>query len=262
MTLAALQETFWALVRDRRDAPAAELHFAGDARLSAAERMRIYRNMYWWRQIDAIQAELPKVAAVLGARFYDTAYAYLTAHPSEDGRLECITRRFPQWARAHGDPSLRRLADLATLEWMRSEAFLAPDPPALAAASAVDPEWFSAARLELVPSLATAPLDSDAEAQWDRAGTPPHDISNTALDVPAVHAAWRRKFSVFHKRLDADEGAALEIVRAGGTVGEACEAFASGADPAARAFEVVATWFRRGWIAAVRTPRSPAGRAE
>ena len=50
-------------------------------RLGAADRIEIYRGMYFWRLRDALSEDFSKLAAVLGEeRIYNAVYSSYSAH--------------------------------------------------------------------------------------------------------------------------------------------------------------------------------------
>jgi hypothetical protein len=235
--LLELQRLFWQSVRgDAAAARTAELHFV------RAERLAIYRRMYVARQVNALRDAYPKLAARLGARFERAAREYLLAYPSTRPAIEWVGAHLAEFL-AEREPEL---AALARLEWARTEAFLLPDPPAVATRFAIDPARFAAARLELVPALCVVHVTQAALDAWDDPGAPAlHASEETAV------AVWRAEYQVRHRKLDRDELAALEIVRGGAPLARVCEAFCAAKEPVERAFHVLRGWFEQRWIAAL-----------
>src|SRR5262249_592418 len=118
------------LVRKGQAAPGAiDALIAGDERLPAAERLDIYANMYFFRLLDCLREDFPRLAPALGEdRFHNLATDYLLAHPSEHPSLRYLGRRLPEFLAGH---ALAResacLTDLARLEWTRADLFDASD---------------------------------------------------------------------------------------------------------------------------------------
>ena len=103
--------------------------FADDPRLRAVDRLDIYANMYFYRLLDGLAEDYPRVHAAVGAdRFHNLATDYLLRHPSEHPSLRHLGRRLPVFLDAY---PLREefpyLADLARLDWAHVEVFDAPD---------------------------------------------------------------------------------------------------------------------------------------
>jgi hypothetical protein len=261
MTLAETQSRFYALAT--RD-PAADLEWAdaclaGTAELEPRQRLQIYADMYLWRQVDALREDYPKLAALLGNEaFCRLGEAYVRAHPSEHPDLGQLGRHLAAFLRARPDLAPRQdLADLAALEWARSEVFFetAAEPVGPAALAAIPPESFPGVRLRLIPALRILVLEHDAALVWSQleagsAAGPPEAR-------PAAAAVWRSGFDVFHAAVDLDEAVALAGAAAGDPLSRVCAAFARRESPAESAFEAIRSWLDEGWIAGLEPPGGP-----
>src|SRR5229473_831951 len=157
VNLVETQRLFWEALRgESRDVEAC---FLGTPDLGAAERVRIYSDMFVWRQVDALREDFPEVAARLGEDgFFRLARAYVLAHPSEH-------------------------PDLGRVEWARSEVFLEADRAPLETL-ALDPDRFAQARLRLIPALRL----SGNTAVW-RAGFEVFDVQLEAVEAQALRLA-------------------------------------------------------------------------
>ena len=251
-TLAELQRRFFELVTGpegvarelaRRDVPERELEaiIVGDARASAVERLDVYANMYFFRILDVLRADTPKLAAALGDdAFHDLATDYLQAHPSRHPSLRHVGAALPGFVAGHAVATSRPwLAELAALEWARVEVFDRPDADVLAreALAGLPPEAFAALALTPVPALAVVPAAFAVEDTW-RAVEAGGSAAAPA-GAPEGHAllVWRRGVTVHHRAVDATERRALERLLAGTTFGALCAdlAEATGSDEAAAA---------------------------
>jgi hypothetical protein len=214
--------------------------FAGDKSLPAAERLWIYRRMYWARQIEALRDCFPLLLSRLGGeRFEALARAYVVAHPSEDACIERLGRRLPEFIRGYPDVTVAQFADMAAIEWALVEVLLMEDPPQLARGLGVPPEVFPTCRIEWVATLRLLLLADDP-------------FEGTGAQVG--WAVWRRKFSGHHRRLAPDERRAIDLVNTGTDVAGVCAAFADDPDPASRAFAVLGQWLANDWIARILVP--------
>jgi hypothetical protein len=255
VTLAETQAAFHALATRAEDPPnAAEELLVGTPDLPAAERIGIYADMYLWRLTDALREDYPKLAALLGdERFLALAEAYAREHPSDRPDLGQFGRHLPAFLRRLPASERADLADLAALEWARSEVFFETPgtPVSRDALAALGPDTFLDARLELVPALRVLTLDHDAAALWR------HLEEDEPADAPIANATtvvvWRAGFEVFHGRVELDEARALELARACEPLATVCAAFGQREDPAVAAFAAIASWFDEGWIAALST---------
>jgi hypothetical protein len=251
--LAEIQTAFHALATRAADAPLAPERFlVGSAVLSASERIGIYADMYLWRLTDSLREDYPKLAALLGdERLLALAEGYAREHPSDRPDVGQFGRHLPAFLRRFPAPERSDLADLATLEWARSEVFFeAPATPVgRDTLAALSPDAFPDARLAVIPALRVQLLDHDATAAWRRLedGEPAGDpvTGRTAVVV------WRAGFEVFHAGVDLDEARALEAAVAGEPLSIVCAAFERRDDPAAAAFTALSSWLDEGWIAAL-----------
>lgn len=251
-SLAETQALFWKALRGEvEDASALEGVFVSRGALSGPERVDIYRDMFWWRQSDALAAGVPMLAMLFDHHdFFDLARAFLTEHPSSHFDLGTLARELPAYLKTRTD--LRAdLSDLALLEWTRDRVFFAAavEPVEASALAALGEELVNA-RFELTPALEVLTLGHGVAALWQALedGTEVPDVDAR----PEVIAVWRRGFEVVHGPLSAMEADAIVRARAGQSVAEICEAFVELENPAQAAFEALGSWVQEGWITAVR----------
>jgi hypothetical protein len=249
-TLAELQRRFFELVTGpegvgqelaKRGVPerALDLIIAGDARASAVERLDVYANMYFFRILDVLRADFPKLAVVLGdAAFHDLATAYLQAHPSRHPSLRFVGAALPGFVAGHAVAEGRPwLGELAALEWARVDVFDRADAAVLAreALTGIAPEEFAGLGLAPVPACALVPAAFAVEDAWRaiEAGATPEPPAR-ADDGHAV-LTWRRGLVVHHRGVLGGERLALELLLPGTTFGALCAdlADALGSEPAA-----------------------------
>jgi hypothetical protein len=257
--LADAQARFHALVTAREDVAtiaardatvraSVDEMVAGDARLSAVDRLDIYASMYFVRIHDVLREELARTAAVLGGEaFHALVSDYLQAHPPAHPSLREAGARLPAFLAAHA------LAELARLERARLEVFDGPDaaPLTIAALRAIAPERFGAVRLRLVPAhrlLAGTCTISETWRAADATAAPPRAEPETLI-------VWRRDVDVYHRSVDPDEARWLpRVADAEGVAFETlCAALGetrSDEEAAARAFELVARWAGEELLAA------------
>lgn len=228
----------------------------GTPALGARARVGIYADMFLWRQIDALREDFPKLALLLGdGPFYRMAESYLGQHPSRHPSLSELGRELPAALRGWQGEGLRAdLADLAALEWARTEVFeeanLESAPPAQLYALAAGE--LPLVRLRFVPALRVVHLSHDLAAVWQALedGAP----AGPPSPRPETVVVWRKDFEVFHAAIDADEARALGQALSGEPLGVVCEAFAERPDAVEAAFRAVSSWFAEGWIRAEEAP--------
>ncbi|MEZ4232939.1 MAG: DUF692 family protein [Polyangiaceae bacterium] len=273
---ARLQQLFWRSVRYDPAPPEVDAEFKSRGKLSGRDRMAVYRNMYWYRQVDALFDSFPRLVRALGAEhFTKLVTRYISAYPSEHFALEYLGRALPRKIleeiesgkaprTAAGRPILERAhAELASLEWAHLYVFLAKNQDALDT-SAIDPARFADSRLGWAPCLQVVRVAQLALDVWDQLREEDSTLSPEsplALDSAATASAdqlrvrdvavWRRNLFSHHVVLAEDEAKALDRARSGVSLAVVCDGFADAEDPVGRAFEVLRGWFARGWITAL-----------
>lgn len=269
------QELFWTLItapegvraaidglsgRGAIDEAAINALFAGDARLPAVERLDIYANMYFYRLLDCLAEDFPKVRAAVGpAHFHNLVTDYLLRHPSEHPSLRFLGRRLPEFIRDQPPAAeFPFLADLARLEWARADVFDAADavPLSRAALARLPQERAGESRFTLIPAFALLRLDHEVVRFWralDEAG-PGHDPVPPPARRSTAARVWRKDLVVYHASLDEEEALCLELAQAGETLGRICQVLAAGRSPAKateRAGKMIQTWLEDGILAGV-----------
>ncbi len=268
--LAETQQLFWQLISAPEGVRAAlatpgdagarlraavEAIFAGDARLSAVERLDIYAEMYFYRLRDCLAEDFRAVRTVIGpSRFHNLVTDYLLEHPSTHPSLRFAGRHLPRLLDTHalaGDWPF--LADLARFEWALVDAFDAADAAPLAAEALEPvpaPAW-AELRFRLVPSVRLLELRWAVQEVWsqvDRGESP-----EAPSDGPTCLVVWRSDLRVFHRPVEGAEYAALRGVRDGETFGTICDQAAArgGADVAAATLlRIVGRWLTDGLLMA------------
>jgi hypothetical protein len=227
-----------------------------DARapLDAMARAEIYAGMYRFRLADALQADFPRVARLLGDEgFFEMVCAYARAHPSGASDIGQFGRQLAEFLSEHPGPR-SDAADLARLDWARAEALTAADATPLSqdALGRLGPAAVPVARFGFVPSLKALALGHDVLPVWraldDEQDPPP--VAPQEVNV----AVWRKGYEVLHASMTPWEADALARAQAGATLAEVCEAFGEAEDPQGLAFRTLGAWFVDGWVARVEGP--------
>jgi hypothetical protein len=252
-----------------RDAAAREwvdAAVAGDARLSAVERLDVYARMYFVRLHDLLRDEFARTAAVIGDQaFHGLVTEYLVACPPGHPSLREAGARLSAFLATHALAGERPwLAELARLERARLEVFDGRDaaPVSLAALRAVPPERFGALRFHLIPAHRLLAGRFTISETWRAAKDAANDSEPPAAgDAPPAEApelliVWRRDGEVLHRAAGAEEARWLPALAdpAGLLFESLCaalaESSASDAAAAARAFELCAGWIADGVLVA------------
>jgi hypothetical protein len=203
-------------------------------------RMRVYAEMFLYRQVDALRADFPAVASLLGDHdFFHLAEAYLALHPSTHHSLSQLGHALAGFC-AEAELSRPDVADLAALEWARcavfEEAHAAPVGPEILAGDA------PSLRLRFAPAFRLLLLRHDVSDLW-------RDLEDALaprgpLAGPCPIAVWRKDFVVFHIALGPAEASALTSALAGAPLAQVCEAFPD----SDAALAAIGSWFAEGWL--------------
>ncbi len=266
MKLAATQKILWKLITEPSGkVPASVARMVeGTPKLSALQRLTVYSDMYFWRNVGALQNDFPKLWDVLGDDgFAALTRRYLTVHRSQHHDLGQAGWQLAQFLkRSPLRGSRKDLADLAALEWARAGAYVAKDavPLSLAEMAKIPPERFPKLKLKFVPSVRLVAATHDVAALWAAV--------EKGTRVPRIKRAkqyfvvWRKGFEVFHSRVDVREFKALSLAMAGKPIGAVLLPFGQGPRAAQAAFTALGSWVREEMVETAKTTvsLSPRGR--
>jgi Putative DNA-binding domain len=256
-----------ALITGRRDDFGADPDPAalvvGDARADAHARVHVYTHMYRARLVEALESQFPRLARWLGADdFADLTAAHVADHPSRHPSLRFLGAQFPAWLARRPAAEARHpaLADLARLEWARTDVFdaAAQAPLTIDAVRAWPAARFAELPLRLIGAQRRLTLAHPVAALWDAIGpssaapTAEPALADAATDAAGARdeslLVWRQGIAVFHRAIDGAERGALDAIAAGTTFGLVCEALArdrpaeEAATAATQAFVWLSTW--------------------
>jgi len=190
-----LQRAFTAALRDA--AQDADTWAHGDE-ISAAARLRVYRNNARGVFERALEATFPVVRSRVGQDYFaQLAHFYREAHPSRVGDLHEVGRHFAAFLRLHlAEGPYEWLADLAALEWAVAEAGVAADSDVSTAAAlaGLPAEAVAGTRFRFVPSLRCLSAGMPVLAVW-RANQP-------GADRAAVDLGTGAQFVLVHRAAD------------------------------------------------------------
>ena len=175
----------------------------GDAALAAQPAFAVYRNTVMSGWVDALQANYPAVARLVGAEWFrGAALAYALRHPVPDARLVLYGSEFADFLGAcEAAPELPYLAGVARLDRAWTEAHIASDvdidasflasvPPhelggvRVAAHPAARWAWFDALPVFTIWSRNRADEPVTADIEWRGEGA--------LLTRPTDSVQWRR----------------------------------------------------------------------
>jgi hypothetical protein len=223
--LGRFQDAFAAALAQRNPAPlAAWLPSPQDGEIGLA----VYRNTIAKGCVDALAANFPTVASLVGDDWFRAAAALFAAeHPPAGAALLAYGEAFPDWLAAFPPANdLPYLPAMAWMDWRWTTALFAAEAPSLTAeAFTLEPQALMNARPRLHPSLTFAWFDSGLPGLWLAAREP--EPGEMALREEPQGLLIVRPLDVVRSRaLDAAGFAFLSAVQDGASLGEAITAAA------------------------------------
>jgi hypothetical protein len=256
--LAALLRRSASLAGDPAATAVATEIAAGNARLSPAQQVDIYREQFLLRHVDVLRDDFASLVHLLGDEpFRELAHAYLGAHPPRSFTLRDLGHGLARFVAEQGpwrdDPLL---ADLARVEWAFVEAFDAPalpllDPRDLAA---IPEEAWPRVTLTLQPAVQRVALTFPAHEYRLAVRSDAQPARPSARASCAV--VYRGRDALQCLELERNAYALLDELARGTPLGEACEVSARTSGASLDTFEAaLGGWFQQwtslGWIARV-----------
>jgi|CZKU01.1.fsa_nt_gi hypothetical protein len=235
------------------DAAAARWLTAGP-RMTALERLEIYRRSYHARLVDCLVDDYPAVQhALVDAPFEALCRDYIAAFPSTGPNLNHFGRRMSAFVaeRAPEPFPLRAFAaDLAALEWAIVEVIHAPgaSPLTLEGLRDVPPDAWGELRFEATPAFRLLRFGHPVNEYFQafRDGESP----SIPGGAPSATVVYRSESTMWRMDLTEPMAQVLSALVAGEPLGEAlarAEGSLSHLDEAELAARVTA-WFRE-WVA-------------
>jgi hypothetical protein len=229
--LGLFQDAFVAALAGRGAAPIAAWLPDGEAEPAG---LSVYRNTIAKGCVDALAANFPTVASMVGDDWFRAAAALFARDtPPAGAALLAYGEAFPDWLAAFPPAAdLPYLPAMARLDRMWTTALFAEEAESLTAeAFALAPDVLAGARPRLHPSLAFAEFDSGLPKLWLAARQPDPGEMVLREDPQAILIA-RPQGTVTSRVLDRAGFAFLTAARDGASLGEAITAAAE-ADPTA-----------------------------
>ena len=198
---------------------------AGTPRVPATLRLGIYSEAYRLRLTDALASTLPRLQQLVGDdQFAAIAKEYIDLSPSSYPSIRWFGEQLPLLLR-QSFPEQPWVAELASWEWAIAAAFdgADADPVGIDALAAVAPEQWPTLRFEFHPTVQCLQMRTNAPLVFKAQAADAQPPDCVALDEPQPWLIWRQGLKTQYRSLAADESAALEVMRAGGTFEDLCD---------------------------------------
>jgi hypothetical protein len=279
-SLDRLQRRFWrlitapegvtdglaAVVRDDPGAAPVTGWIAAKDEETARERLDVYANMYFFRLLEALESDLPKVADLLGHdAFHNLIVDYLLVHPSTNPSLRHAGRHMPEFLAQHQVTTSRPdLPDIARLDLARNDVFDAADSAALDGQrlATLAPEAWPRLRFRIAPAVRWLRLRASVVPTWRALSD--GEVPPEPSDDLGGCVIWRSRASgtedqVWHRASPLTELAALDAVQGEAPFESICEIFAAelpappkdAAEAAQPALAALVRWVADGLLSSV-----------
>ncbi|MHB1048737.1 MAG: HvfC/BufC family peptide modification chaperone [Bacteroidota bacterium] len=214
--------------------------------LTSAERIAIYRRMFFLRMTESMQIDYPGVLHALGEQEFNRLISeeYVRRYPSQSYTLNHLGRHFPEFIGTSQIPGKEFLSDLARLELSITNIMDADESPTLTqeVVSAIPPERWNNAVLIPIAALELMRFQYSVDEYLDAV--------NDEKPVPAVRkeptyvVVYRREFITYWKSISADQYHLLKALTKGKTLSESFDVLTHNASVnTAAAQENVFRWF-------------------
>lgn len=234
-------------------APSDAFHATADALLRstdavhARERLGLYHRQYWFRLIDSLSEDFPRVRELLGSEAYLAVIErYLHARPPASWTLRHLGAGFADFLRNDPEiaPALRPwAAALATYEYAHMQVFEAAALPAPTDAD------FAARALTLQPSVLLVAVDRPLSRLLRPRRKSVSLAPPTAVVRRELHVVWRSSGHALRARREPISLLPLlQSLRRGGPLAE----IIAGTRPLPRPVAIQAAftrWRELGWLA-------------
>jgi hypothetical protein len=197
-----LQKTFFRIIsrplkpgHRMRPSPETAHFIAPSSKLTPHERLELYAQQYWWRLIDSLRDDFPKLESYLGEKdFSALLIRYLKKSPSDSYSLRNLGLRMPEFiAKDRVLPLAKRTggAQIATIELAQQAAFdSASVSPLRVEDLSKNPDTLC---VTLQPYVQILPLSVNADTLFEDAREVPFRTDASNIRKRATRAPARRR---------------------------------------------------------------------
>ena len=216
------------------------------ARMTAKERLDVYRFAYKARLVECLADDYKVVSQLLGEDAFEAlAHAYIDRFPSTSPNLNAYGRRMSAFIRESRLASAFA-SELASLEWAIVEVIHAPSSPPLdlTELASLPPDAWATARLVKSEAVRLFRFEHPVNAFFQSAMNDAMPAEEPA-PAPSFVVVYRNDATVWRMDLSAAMTRVLGPLLEGATIGEALGALEAHGDPAEieDASRSLSTWF-------------------
>lgn len=231
-------------ISDAHD-PAQPPAIKASSRMSAAERLAVYRDDYLVRLSSALSNTYAAIERLMGTHeFRALTDACVRAHPSRTFNIVRYGADFPGFIAAWDHPQAALLADVARALWAIDQAAEAPEAESMTPDDLVRIESPDAMTLKLIPSCEILHLRYNIDALLDNWYAGNHLEGGDYEPRPVTLMVYRGgNNEIWRRSLSAGEAWVLEHLQSGASLGDALESMGNEPALADVGPEDVAGWF-------------------
>jgi hypothetical protein len=242
-------------------------------------RMGVYGGMYFYRLLDVLRGEYPRLAHLMGeGSFHNLVMDYLLVYPSMYPTIQDVGARLADFLRERPRPDAPAwLPSLAALERTRDEMICAADAPSVTQGDLAQhaPECWGELRFAVLPAHRLRWVEHPIHPIW--MALRDHEQAQEAgqevpLVLPEIEAkrspilVWRKGFSVLHEPLNEQEARGWCCLCEGQDFNAFCESFLVGLgegglgeealiqEAISAAYRCFSRWLAEGLFSAIITP--------
>lgn len=166
-------------------------------KMPAQKRMAIYSNAYYARLVEALAANYPILFLYLGADvFNQLGQEYAKAYPSYYRSIRWFGDKFNVFLKEHNEyKNYFYLSELATVEWIMTAVFDAPDAQVLTLPelAKIPPDAWLEMRLQAHPSVHRLDLSWNTIQIWQALSQDKQPDEPVQCNPPIPWIFWRKK---------------------------------------------------------------------
>lgn len=262
---AALENQHATIACDVEPIPRRLESIKNQAPLKREDRLSIYAEGYFIRIVDAVSDDFGVVSRILGEeRFRDLIARYLRRYPSQSATLSDLGEHLPTFIRDTAFATdLPFLSELARIEWMAVEAFLADDSRPLDTTQLGNiPEsaWPDAV-FELDSSVRLLQCDWTVDRAWNEKELTSEKLVGLVEQRKTQLVVYRKEDDIWVDSVDVKKFLILSLLKEGLSLGTLCTDMAKFAEYSAADIQqcfsdAFGTWVVEGVIREIHFGRS------